>query len=272
MQVERAGYYNWRKSRVSHRDMENEQLLVHIKKEFLDSHGTYGSPRITAQLKHAGLTCNRKRVARLMRLSDLAAARRRKFVVTTDSNHSYPVAENVLNREFNVATMNKAWCGDITYIWTDEGWLYLAVVMDLFSRRIVGWAMSKTIDRFLAISAMEMAILRRRPDLGLICHHDRGCQYASFDYRTCLEKAQIICSMSRRGNCWDNAPIESFFATLKKELVNNVKFATRSQASAQVFKWIEVWYNRKRLHSSLGYLSPEEFETQEQTTNNIIAA
>jgi len=264
MQVKRAGYYLWLKGTLSNREIANEQLLVKIKEEFDASDETYGSPRITKELRAAGIQCNEKRIARLMRVCGLVALAPRKFVVTTDSDHKLPVAENLLNREFDVKTINTNWNCDITYIWTREGWLYLAVVIDLFSRRVVGWAMSDIVDRFLVINALEMAIRQRRPDVGLLCHSDQGSQYASGDYQDSLKAAGITCSMSRRGDCWDNAPVESFFATLKKEMVHRTKFETREQASTAVFGWIEVWYNRKRRHSSLGYLSPEMFERQNQ--------
>jgi putative transposase len=173
-----------------------------------------------------------------------------------------PVAENVLDREFSCATPNAKWSCDITYIWTSEGWLYLAVILDLFSRRVVGWAMDKTIDRSLVLSALSMAQQQRKPQEGLVCHSDRGSQYASGDYQKQLRQAGLVCSMSRKGNCWDNAPMESFFATIKKELVHRRKFLTRQDARTTIFGWIEGWYNRKRRHSSLGYVSPQEYERQ----------
>src|SRR5579871_4696250 len=199
-----------------------------------------------------------------MRAANLKAVLAKRFVVTTDSNHALPVAQNLLDRQFEVEHPNRVWTADISYVWTSDGWLYLAVVLDLFSRRIVGWAMGTTLERSLVLSALEMALTSRTPEAGLLCHSDRGSQYASGDYQKALEQAGAICSMSRKGNCWDNAPTESFFASLKKELVYRTHFASRSEAKAAIFEWIEVWYNRKRRHSSLGYLSPEAFEKQYQ--------
>jgi transposase InsO family protein len=239
-----------------------------------ESKDTYGSPRIFAELKEAGVACSQKRIARLMRLHHLRAVRPKRFVVTTDSDHDMPIAQNVLARTFEAETPDTRWTADITYIWTGQGWLYLAIILDLFSRRIVGWAMEATIERSLVLSALDMAIVGRNPQKNLLCHSDRGSQYASDDYQSRLKEVGIVCSMSRRGNCWDNAPTESFFASLKKEMVYRTHFATREQARSAIFAWIEVWYNRKRRHSTLGYLSPEAFERQyqQQQQANAIAA
>jgi putative transposase len=206
------------------------------------------------------VACSQKRIARLMRLADLKAVLPRRFVVTTDSNHTLPVADNLLDRQFGSAVPNTRWTADLSYVWTAEGWLYLGVVLDLFSRRIVGWAMGTTLERSLVLSALSMAIQNRHPEAGLLCHSDRGSQYASGDYQNVLSEAGIVCSMSRRGNCWDNAPTESFFSSLKRECVYRHRFATRSEARTVLFAWIEVWYNRKRRHSALGYVSPDAFE------------
>jgi len=260
MQVCRGGFYAWRKRPRSARQLQDEALTEQIKTVYHDSKQTYGSPRICAELKEAGIPCSQKRIARLMRLQMISALRPKRFAVTTDSDHRMPVAENLLDRTFEAEAPNARWTADITYLWTGQGWLYLAVVLDLHSRRIVGWAMDQTIDRALALSALNMAILGRKPGPDLLCHSDRGSQYASDDYQRRLAEAGITCSMSRRGNCWDNAPTESFFAGLKKEMVHRTRFETREQARSAVFAWIEVWYNRKRRHSSLGYLSPEAFE------------
>lgn len=184
----------------------------------------------------------------------------KKFVVTTDSKHELPISENLLNRDFGATEANVKWASDITYIWTREGWLYLAVVLDLFSRRIVGWCMQQSMDRSLVLNALEMALGQRQPSEGLVHHSDRGSQYASGDFQAKLESAGISCSMSRRGNCWDNAPVESFFGTLKQELVHRCDFVSRAAARSKLFVWMEVWYNRARRHSSLGYISPVEFE------------
>ena len=264
MQVNRSGFYAWNKRKKSAHQIQDETLIEQIKAVYHDSKQTYGSPRICADLKEAGIPCNPKRIARLMRLHKISALPPKRFVVTTDSDHKMPIAENLLERTFEVETPDTKWTADITYLWTGEGWLYLAVILDLFSRRIVGWAMDQTIDRTLVLSALNMAILARKPGSDLLCHSDRGSQYASDDYQKRLAEAGIVCSMSRRGNCWDNAPTESFFAGLKKEMVYRTRFETRQQARSAVFWWIEVWYNRKRRHSTLGYLSPEAFERKHQ--------
>jgi putative transposase len=272
MQVCRGGFYAWRKRGKSTRQLENESLTEQIKAAHEESRETYGSPRIFADFQEAGIACSEKRIARLMRLAKIRAVRPKRFVVTTDSDHDLPIAENLLDRMFGAETPDTRWTADITYIWTGQGWLYLAVILDLFSRRIVGWAMDQTIERSLVLSALDMAIVGRRPGPDLLCHSDRGSQYASGDYQKRLEDAGIVCSMSRRGNCWDNAPTESFFASLKKEMIYRTRFETRQQARNAVFEWIEVWYNRKRRHSTLGYLSPEAFERQHQLQANAIAA
>jgi putative transposase len=187
--------------------------------------------------------------------------------VTTDSAHALPIAENLLGQNFGAQEPDTRWSGDITYIWTGEGWLYLAVVLDLFSRRVVGWGMQANLECTLVQGALEMALAARRPSAGLLCHSDRGSQYASGQYQATLASAGIVCSMSRKGNCYDNAPVESFFASLKRELVHRSSFATREAARTAVFRWIEIWYNRKRRHSALGYISPEAFERQQQQSN-----
>ena len=264
MQVSVSGYYAWKKRLPSRQEQQNSLLLEQIKTVYQDSDQTYGSPRIYHELKEAGVACSEKSVARLMHLAQLYALTPKRFVITTDSNHALPIAENLLDREFSVDTPNARWSADITYIHTGEGWLYLAVVLDLFSRRVVGWAMGQTLERSLVLSALNMALVGRQPTTGLLCHSDRGSQYASGDYQEALKKAGAMCSMSRKGNCWDNAPTESFFATLKRELVHRTYFATRQEARSALFRWIEVWYNRKRRHSTLGYVSPEAFEQQYQ--------
>ncbi len=221
---------------------------------------TYGSPRILRDLRQAGFAWGRHRVARLMRQSGLRAVVAPRFRTTTDSRHRLPVAANLLDRDFAAPAANRKWASDITYLWTGEGWLYLAVVLDLFSRRVVGWSMQTALDRSLVLDALGSALGYRRPEAGLIHHSDRGSQYACADFQRALEAAEITCSMSRRGDCYDNAAVESFFGTLKQELVNRRRFATREVARQEVFAYIEVWYNRQRRHSSLGYLSPAEFE------------
>ena len=264
MQVGRSGFYAWRTRPKSERQVNNETLTEQIQAAHEESDETYGSPRIYSELKEAGIPCSEKRIAHLMHLNNLSAVLPKRFVVTTDSDHKMPIAENLLARLFEAERPDTRWTADITYIWTGEGWLYLAVILDLFSRRIVGWAMDETIDRTLVLSALNMAILGRKPGSDLLCHSDRGSQYASDDYQKRLKEVGIVCSMSRRGNCWDNAPTESFFATLKKEKVHRTRFETRDQARGAIFQWIEVWYNRKRRHSTLGYISPEAFERKHQ--------
>jgi transposase InsO family protein len=226
------------------------------------SRGTYGSPRILAELKGLGFKCSKSRVERLMKKYGIRAKTRRKFRVTTDSKHSLPVAPNVLDRDFSPEKPNAAWGGDITYVWTKEGWLFLAVIIDLYSRQVVGWSMDERMTRELTLSALRMAINRRKPGQGLIHHTDRGSQYASADYRRLLKAHDMICSMSRKGNCWDNAPIESFFHTLKTECIYWEEFETREEARRKIFEWIEVFYNRQRRHSTLGNLSPVNFEIE----------
>ena len=260
MQVAPSGYYAWRSRRESQRSREDRHLLAQITGVFARSKARYGSPRVHRVLRDRGARCSRKRVARLMRQHGLRARRAPRCMVTTDSDPALPVAENVLDRQFEVEVPNARWAADITHIWTGEGWLYLAVVLDLYSRRVVGWSMQQTLHRALVIDALEMALALRRPAAGLLCHSDRGSQYASGEYQALLKGAGCTCSMSRRGNCWDNAPVESFFATLKCELVHGERFETRDEARRSVFAFIEVWYNRERLHSALGYLSPATFE------------
>ena len=260
--VSRSGFYAWRSRPQSPRAQQNATLAETITEVHQTSRGTYGSPRVHAELRHRGMAVGKKRVARLMRERGLVARRRRPFrPKTTDSNHSHPIAENKLDRTFSRPAPNQAWVGDITYIRTDEGWLYLAVLIDLFSRRVVGWAMSDRIDRHLTISALTMAVANRGPATKDVLHHsDRGSQYASEDYRQALARHGFVISMSRKGNCWDNAVAESFFATLKTEMVHQRHFATRVEARTAIFEYIEIFYNRRRRHSSLGYLSPAEFE------------
>ena len=264
MAVSRCGFYSFCKRPISATEQANQELSVQIQKVFVQSKETYGSPRIYEELQELGIDGSEKRIARLMHLAHLKAVLPKRFVITTDSDHALPIADNLLDREFASDTPDRKWTADISYVWTSEGWLYLAVILDLFSRRIVGWSMGTTLERSLVLSALDMALTSRTPGAGLLCHSDRGSQYASGDYQKALEKAGATCSMSRKGNCWDNAPTESFFATLKKEMVYRTHFASRAEAKAAIFEWIVVWYNRKRRHSSLGYLSPEAFERKHQ--------
>lgn len=261
LEVARSGYYQWRKQPLSKRKMADLLLLMHIKDIFEQSRETYGSYRIQAELTEQGIRCSRKGVARLMREYDLKPKTARPFkVVTTDVNHNLPVAPNRLNQLFEADRPDQIWLSDITFIPTAEGWLYLAVVLDLYSRRIVGWAMSDSLHRQLVIDALQMAITTRQPPPDLLHHSDRGSQYASDDYQALLTQARMVGSMSRKGNCYDNAPVESFFGTLKTELVFHQQYATRAEARLDIFEYIEVFYNRFRRHSALGYKSPANYE------------
>lgn len=261
--VSRSGYYAWLTRPRSARAQENTTLIGHIRAAFEASDRTYGSPRLWLELREQGLRCGENRVARLMHGAGIRAETVRRFQVTTDSNHSLPIAPNLLNRQFGAEEADRRWVADITYIWTKEGWLYLSAVLDLFSRRVVGWSLQPTLETGLVLEALAMARLQRRPAAGLLHHSDRGSQYASGRYQQRLNEAGMVCSMSRKGDCYDNAVAESFFATLKKELIHRRRFDTREAARCAVFEWIEVWYNRRRRHSSLGYLSPAQFEAQQ---------
>jgi putative transposase len=259
-QVSRSGYYAWNKRPESKRSKENRALSQEIAEIHRESDCIYGSPKVHGELQRRGKRHGKNRIVRLMRKDGLYSKTKRKFRVTTDSSHSQPVAPNLLNREFNPNGPNQAWVCDITYIWTAEGWLYLAVVMDLFSRTIVGWSMAQRMTRQLAMHALTLAAKRRNPPRGLLHHSDRGSQYASDDYQALLTKLGMVCSMSRTGNCWDNAPAESFFGILKRELIFHKRYLSRSEARQSIFDYIERFYNRRRIHSSLGYLTPNEFE------------
>jgi transposase InsO family protein len=260
LKVSRSGYYTWQTRPESERSKTDRQLTEVIRRLHKASKGTYGSPRITADLRDEGNRQGKHKVARLMRLAGLKGCPKRRFRVTTQRDPSHPVAENLLDQDFTAEAPNQRWASDITYISTNQGWLYLAVVMDLYSRRIVGWSMSRWINRHLVIDALNMAIGARRPGAELIHHSDRGSQYTSDDFRDELLKHGIECSMSGRGNCYDNAVVESFFGLLKREWVNRVRYRTREEARADVFEYIECFYNRKRRHGYLGNISPVEFE------------
>lgn len=261
LEVSRAGYYAWRERGPSERAKQNVELVAEIVEIHQESRGTYGSPRVHAELRERGFEVSRKRVERKMREQGLAGRRRPRFRRTTDSNHGEPIAPNIVAREFIVDEPDRVWVADITYVWTVQGWMYLAIVIDLFSRRVVGWSMAEHMRVELVLGALAAALGKRVPSAaGLVFHSDRGTQYAAKDYRAALEAAGITCSMSRRGNCWDNAVAESFFATLKTELVHDVIFTSREAAKTTIAEWIEIFYNGKRRHSSLDYLSPLEFE------------
>ena len=270
--VSASGFYAWCRRGLSQRVQEDAALKVEIRAAHAASGKTYGSPRVHEELKAAGRHVGRKRVARLMQEEGLEGQRKRRFRVTTDSRHSYPVAPNALNRDFTVSAPNKVWVTDITYIWTREGWIYLAAILDLFSRRVVGWSADSYIDRTLALDALGMALRTRQPEPGLIHHSDRGIQYASGDYQKLLSEHGITCSMSRKGDCWDNAVAESFFSTLKAELVYRNDYVSRSQARASIFDYIEAFYNGRRRHSALGYVSPVEHESAAARHGDLVAA
>ena len=268
LEVSRSGFYAWRSRAPSVTETRRETLTEPVTQIHAEVKARYGSPRMHAELVDRGHECCENTVARVMREAGIAAKTKRKFRQTTDSNHPHPVAENILDRDFDPAEPNVSWVADVTYIPTREGWLYLAVVVDLFSRMVVGWSMAATMTSRLVVDALEMAVARRpEGSSDLVAHSDRGSQYASEHYRRRLEEERIVCSMSRRGNCWDNAPMESFFASLKKELVHDEDYATREQATASLFEYIESFYNRVRRHSSLGYVAPAEYERAHNQTH-----
>lgn len=260
--VSRSGYYAWGKREPSQRAKTDQRLVARIRELYTKHKGRYGSPRIHDQLKKSTPQVGRNRVARLMREQGLASRWKKHHVKTTDSNHHFPVVANVLNRDFSAQAPNKKWVTDMTYIATLSGWVFLAVILDLFSRRVVGWAMSDKRDRHLALSALNMAVEHRQPAAGLIHHSDQGCEYASEDYRSALQVKGMICSMSRRGNCWDNAAMESFFGTLKAELPELDTPQSLETTKAVLFEYMEGYYNRARSHSTLGYQSPVEYEEE----------
>jgi transposase InsO family protein len=263
LEVTRSAFYAWREREPSARARKDQRLRIEVRVIHREANGRYGSPRIYQELQARGERVSRKRVARLMRLEGLRGKKKRRFRVTTNSDHAYPVAPNVLDRKFAVKDIpgpDQVWVADITYVPTREGWLYLAVVLDLASRLVVGWSMGETLESQLAIDALKMALERRRPAAGLLHHSDRGVQYASNEYRELLEEQKAVVSMSRKGNCWDNAVAESFFATVEIELIEDADWHTRNEARCALFDFVEVWYNRHRRHSSLGYLPPAEFD------------
>ena len=263
LEVSRSGFYAWHSRPESDRSKYHRELVDKIRRIHADRDmRSYGSPRVHKELVASGKTCSENSIAKLMRVNGLAARTRRKYRVTTDSAHSLPLAENVLNREFEQDAPDCVWLADMTYIWTMEGWLYLAAVLDAHSRKIVGWSMGHRMQASLVMDALRMALGRRCPDraASLLHHSDRGSQYASHAYRNLLREHNITCSMSRKANCWDNAMMESFFATLKKERTHHESYTTREEARQSVFEYIELFYNTRRRHSALGYLSPEQYE------------
>lgn len=260
LSIGRSTYYGWRNRPPSRRSVEDATLVRLIRQIHRESRARYGSPRIHLELRELGHFVGRKRVARLMRASGLRARHFKRYKHTTQSGHRLPVAPNVLDRRFAVKRPDTVWAGDITYLWTCEGWVYLAVILDLCSRRVVGWSMSVRMTKELVVAALRKALGERLPTRGLLYHSDRGSQYASNDYQVLLERHGVRASMSGKGNCYDNAVVEAFFASLKRELTHGKRYVSREEAYRDVFDYIEVFYNRRRRHSSIGGLSPDEFE------------
>jgi transposase InsO family protein len=260
LNVSRSGFHAWFQRPESPRKLKNRALEAKIRVLHAASHGIYGAPRIHRDLIDDGIRCGKNRVARIMRKAGIRSRTKKKFKATTNSKHNFPVAPNLLNQNFKTNSPDQAWVGDITYVSTNEGWLYLAVLLDLFNREVVGWATSSRITRHLAIEALRMALGRRNPEKGILHHSDRGSQYASTDYQKILKEHDIVCSMSRKGNCYDNAVAESFFGRLKSEWINHKRYLSRSEATQSIFYYIEIFYNRKRRHSSINYVTPQEYE------------
>ncbi|WP_240738583.1 IS3 family transposase [Deinococcus fonticola] len=270
LQVSESGYYSW-KTRPPKRKLNDQQMLVEIHEIHQHSKGRYGAPRVHAALRIKGIHASKRRVARLMRVAGLRGKGRRKYKKTTQSNHALPVAQNLVNREFKVAEPNTVWGADLTYIPTREGWLYLSVVLDFHSRMVVGWAMGNRMTTDLPLAALNMAAQRRSPPGGLIHHSDRGSQFASHAYQRQLWSLGMLCSMSSKGDCYDNAVVEGFFATLKRELIAGRVWNTRPEAEQEIFAFLEIFYNRQRLHSTLGYLSPQQFENRQLAKEGRVA-
>ena len=262
LEVSRSGYYRWLKRKPSQREIDNKRLDAEIREIYDSKKGRYGSPKITQELQDRGRKVDKNRVARRMRKAGLRSKIRRKYRVTTDSKHHFPVAPNLLERNFTAAVPDKVWVSDITYLATRTGWLYLTVIIDLFSRMVVGWALSSSLSHEMVVTALKRAIKNRRPGKGLIFHSDRGVQYACTDFRKELGKHGFVQSMSRKGNCWDNAVAESFFGVMKTELVYHERYEGHQDTLHSIFEYIEVFYNRERKHSTIGYLTPVEYEKQ----------
>jgi putative transposase len=260
LSVSRSGFYAWKTRPRSPRALEDAELVVDIKAAHRAGRGNYGSPRVFRSLRKRGKRIGKKRVERLMRQEGIAGKKRKKFCVTTDSRHADPIAPNIVQRHFDAPVPNAVWVTDVTYVWTHEGWLYLAAILDLCSRRVVGWATSANNDTELALDALKRAKGSRTPLLGLVHHSDRGSVYASEAYRDALKTLGAVASMSRKGDCWDNAVAESFFATIKGEMIDDQEFETRAEASVAIRDYIDAFYNVSRLHSTIGYVSPIEFE------------
>jgi len=264
--VSRSGYYKWSKHISSIRRKENERLLIHIKEAYVRGRGSYGSPRVTAELKDKGIPCGKNRIAQLMKNNGIKAKTKRRFKATTKYKHDILVADNLLNQRFYADEANKIWVSDITFIRTREGWLYLAAILDVFNRKIVGWSIDSKLSHELLADALHKALRQRKPEAGVMFHSDRGTQYASYAFRDLLEQYGFIQSMSSSGNCYDNAMMESFFHTLKTELIYFEKYQTRREARGSIFEYIEVFYNCVRRHSALNYCSPAEFERNARVT------
>jgi putative transposase len=258
--VSRSGFYAWKARPASVRALEDAQLVVDIKAAHKAGRGAYGSPRVFRALRKQGKRVGKKRIERLMRSEGVVGKKRKKFCVTTNSRHDHPIAPNVVQRDFEAPAPNAVWVTDVTYVWTHEGWLYLAAILDLCSRRVVGWATSTNNDTTLALAAWACAKASRMPLAGLVHHSDRGSVYASGDYRAALKACGAVASMSRKGDCWDNAVAESFFATIKGEMIDERDFETRAQATVAIADYIDAFYNVSRMHSTIGYVSPIEFE------------
>ena len=264
--VSRSGYYKWAKHIDSDRQKSNEHLLVRIRDAYVRGRGTYGSPRVTAELKSKGIACGKNRVAQLMKSNGIKAKTKRRFKATTKSKHDFLVADNLLNQRFLADEANKVWVSDITFIRTREGWLYLAAILDVFNRQIVGWSIDSKLSHELLADALRKALRNRKPERGVMFHSDRGTQYASYAFRDLMERYGFVQSMSSSGNCYDNALMESFFHTLKTELIYFEKYQTRQEARGSMFEYIELFYNRVRRHSTLNYFSPAEFERNASVT------
>jgi len=260
--VSRSGYYTFCRGKRSHRQLANQTLDMQIKEIYSTHRGRYGTPRIHRELKAQGCLYGRHRIARRLSVLGLKAKPKKRFVITTDSRHNLPVMPNLLARDFTTSAMNKKWVGDITYIWTTEGWMYLATIIDLYSRAVIGWSLQETMTSELVCNALLMALWRRGFPNDVIVHSDRGSQYCSDAYQLLIKQHQLKCSMSRKGNCWDNAVAESFFHTLKTELIYATDYQTKGETKQNVFEYLEVYYNRKRRHSSIDYQTPYEFENQ----------
>ena len=264
--VSRSGYYKWAKHIDSDHQKSNEHLLVRIRDAYVRGRGTYGSPRVTAELKSKGIPCGKNRVAQLMKSNGIKAKTKRRFKATTKSKHDFLVADNLLNQRFSADEANKVWVSDITFIRTREGWLYLAAILDVFNRQIVGWSIDSKLSHELLADALRKALRNRKPERGVMFHSDRGTQYASYAFRDLMERYGFVQSMSSSGNCYDNALMESFFHTLKTELIYFEKYQTRQEARGSIFEYIELFYNRVRRHSALNYCSPAEFELNASVT------